>query len=242
MVVALAVAATVVMSLDTTAVLLTPIALALARRIATPGTLRHHAHGPWYPGEPLPRWRIGLLRRTDGRPLWRDPRLLDDPWGAGRDDSTSPAAAGAARDLAVALARRLGIDVGGVCAAVEDPLQLLVAEARHPVGEAPTPGDLPPDAAAAADPRSRAAHRAGVDEAVDPDTPAAWVLPLFAAPDGAGWGTTTWRTRRGFLALAPGDCAAGLRLPVALVAGHREFWNTRRPTAVNEFAAQTVGG
>ena len=43
-----------------------------------------HTQGKWYPGEPLPRWQIGIWWRTDGRPLWRDPALLDAPADDGR--------------------------------------------------------------------------------------------------------------------------------------------------------------
>ena len=67
-------------------------------------------------------------------------------------------------------------------------------------------------------PEHRAAAVARVDEQVELDTPAAWVLPVFPAPDGEGWATTTWRTRRGFLALVPGDSPAGLRLPLSSIA------------------------
>ena len=193
------------------------LAMALARRLERPGTLRHHGQGKWYPGEPLPRWAITLTERTDGQPLWRNGQLLDDPWGEGPLDPGSPEAAGAARDLIVGIARRMGIDPGHLAAAVEDPLQQLVMEARRPVGEAPTTGDLAPDDPNAEDEGSRAAHVAEVDADVDLDTPAAWVLPIFPAPDGEGWGTTTWRTRRGFLALVPGDSPAGLRLPLGSI-------------------------
>lgn len=193
------------------------LAMALARRLSGPGTLRHHGQGKWYPGEPLPRWQITLADRTDGQPLWRDPELLDSPWDEGRLESGTPDSAGAARDLALGIARRLGIDVAHLAAAVEDPLERLVTEARLPTGGAPTPGDLAPDEDAADDEASRAAHRAEVDAGTDPDTPAAWVLPLFPAPDGEGWATTTWRTRRGFLALVPGDSPAGLRLPLGSI-------------------------
>ncbi|WP_084349339.1 DUF2126 domain-containing protein [Janibacter limosus] len=194
------------------------LAMALARRLSGPGTLRHHGQGKWYPGEPLPRWQIGLAERTDGQPLWHDPELLDDPWGPAREESTSPEAADAARGLALGIARRTGIPVEQLVAAVEDPLQQLAQEARRPDGEAPTPGDIAPDDAEASDEAARAAALARIDTEVDPDTPAAWVLPIFPAPDGEGWATTTWHTRRGFLALVPGDSPAGLRLPLSSIA------------------------
>ncbi len=194
------------------------LATGLAARLSAPGALRHHGQGKWYPGEPLPRWQIQLAERVDGRPLWHDPTLLDDPWGPAREDSASSEAAVAARALALGVARRLGVPVEQLVAAVEDPLQRLADEARRPEGEAPTPGDLAPDAEEGSDAARRAATLEGIDAEVDPDTPAAWVLPIFPAPDGEGWATTTWRTRRGFLALVPGDSPAGLRLPLSSIA------------------------
>jgi hypothetical protein len=50
------------------------------KKVWAPQGLIQHSQGKWYPGEPLPRWQIGLLWRTDGEPLWRDEKLLADPW------------------------------------------------------------------------------------------------------------------------------------------------------------------
>ncbi|MEC3955644.1 transglutaminase family protein [Nocardia sp. CDC153] len=55
----------------------------LAQRLRAryaPNGLVQYRQGKWYPGEPLPRWDIALLWRTDNEPLWLDPALLDDPW------------------------------------------------------------------------------------------------------------------------------------------------------------------
>lgn len=50
------------------------------RRIYAPTGLAQYRQGKWYPGEPLPRWDIALLWRTDDEPLWTRPDLLTDPW------------------------------------------------------------------------------------------------------------------------------------------------------------------
>ncbi|MFI5042183.1 MAG: transglutaminase family protein, partial [Acidimicrobiales bacterium] len=108
----------------------------LGRRFA-PGGALHHGQGKWYPGEPLPRWQLGVWWRTDGQPLWGTPELLADP--------TEPGSAGPADAVALAdaIATRLGIDPGFCVPAWEDPLHRLWSEARLPAG------DPPPEVAAA---------------------------------------------------------------------------------------------
>ncbi len=60
------------------------------KSIWAPQGLVQRSQGKWYPGEPLPRWQIGLHWRTDGQPLWQNDALLADPWAAKRSDPVAP--------------------------------------------------------------------------------------------------------------------------------------------------------
>lgn len=112
-----------------------------ARLTATlaPHALTQRGQGKWYPGEPLPRWQIGLVWRTDGEPLWHDDTLLADPWAEHRDpESVEPAAdPDAARALLAALAEDLGLPQTQVRPAYEDGLARLAALVRAPDGGSP---------------------------------------------------------------------------------------------------------
>jgi uncharacterized protein (DUF2126 family)/transglutaminase-like putative cysteine protease len=123
--------------------LATALGIRLARRLA-PGALIQHSQGKWYPGEPLPRWQVGVNWRTDGHPLWRDPGLLADPTSTG--DGT-PAQT---RALAEEIAAGLGLAAEICVPAYEDPVGRLWTEARLPAGDPPTGlASDPPDAALA---------------------------------------------------------------------------------------------
>jgi uncharacterized protein (DUF2126 family)/transglutaminase-like putative cysteine protease len=176
----------------------------LARHFAHGGLL-HDGLGKWYPGEPLPRWALGVFWRSDGEPLWRDPELLADTSVAGAatiDD---------AWQFARTLADRLGLDARDFITAYEDVPKLLRDEAALPVNADPLHADL-----SKPDERARLARllQAGLD------TPAGFVLPLRAVaanPDGSGpthWLTSPWPLRRERLYAIPGDSPLGLRLPL----------------------------
>ena len=174
------------------------LAAALADRFAK-GGLVQRSEGKWYPGEPLPRWQIGLIWRSDGEQLWSEPALLADPFDATRAD---PEAAASAERLARAMTADLGLPDEQLQPAFEDPLARLVAQLSEPAGPRPTFDPEQPEPQLVND-----LDRAETE-------PAAWVLPLVPAWFGEGWVSPAWRTRRGRLVLVPGQSPAGSRLPL----------------------------
>ena len=202
---------------------------ALARRLGerlAPGGLLHDGQGKWYPGEPLPRWAIGLYWRVDGKPLWRDRGLFADPSAPGSatfDD---------ARRFATAIAARLGLPASSAIVAYEDVPKLLAAEAALPVNVDPFAADL-----SRPDERARLARllQAGIDK------PIGLVLPLRCAPERPDivWETSPWPLRRERLFLLPGDSPLGLRLPLGSLPWVLPADEDRTPP-VDTFAPRTA--
>ncbi len=164
-----------------------------------PGALRHFGQGKWYPGEPLPRWALGLYWRRDGVPIWR----------GGRAARGEPATADDALALMRRLARGLRVDPGHILPAREDPLAAIKTEA-----------DLPPDVTlddtAIDDPAARLTLARAMAGGLS--KPIGYVLPLrraFTKAEGDGWVSEAWVFRRGGLFLVPGDSPLGLRLPLS---------------------------
>ena len=173
-----------------------------------PAGLVQHSQGKWYPGEPLPRWQIGLMWRTDGSPLWSDPALLADPWS----DDPDAVAPDSGHRLLTEIATGLGLPDSQVRPAYEDALARLADAVRRPDGD-PVSDDLADDSAAL-----RKALVDALDAAVT--EPAAHVLPLHRREDDTGWVSADWRLRRGRLVLTAGDSPAGLRLPLNSISWH----------------------
>ncbi|MBU0751026.1 MAG: transglutaminase family protein [Gammaproteobacteria bacterium] len=175
----------------------------LARRLKArfaPGALLHMAQGKWYPGEPLPRWALGLFWRKDGVPVWRDEALLAE---SGRDHGHD---AEDARRFAETLARHLGLAGSSAQPAFEDGLHALQQEAEMPANLDAAHADLKAPAE-----RRRLAQvlSRGLD------TPVGYLLPLGWSWSAETWYTMPWEFRRGRLYLVPGDSPMGLRLPLA---------------------------
>jgi transglutaminase-like putative cysteine protease len=69
-----------------------------------PGAMLHFGQGKWYPGEPLPRWALGCYWRTDGKPLWKDDKLMVTADEGGKQQAKD------ALHFIRRLARELGLD------------------------------------------------------------------------------------------------------------------------------------
>lgn len=170
------------------------------------GALLHFGQGKWYPGEPLPRWALGCYWRSDGKPLWRNPRWLD------RGDLVDAQPSNVAGDFLHALVGHLGLDPRFIIAAYEDILHAIDQESRWPANLDPLKADL-----GSLDERRRIAELI----AADLGNPAGFLLPLKPVPrelrgkKAVAWRSSPWPLKRGTLFLLPGDSPLGLRLPLA---------------------------
>ena len=166
-----------------------------------PGGLLHYGQGKWYPGESLPRWAFGLYWRADGKPIWKDERLIEQPKGS------SAATVDAAERFAANLATSLGVPAEHVLPAFEDPVLWMEKESQLPFNVDPTDPKL-------ADPEERARMRRVFERGLG--MPTGFVLPIqrWNAQAQSGWRSERWKLRRERLFLAPGDSPIGLRLPL----------------------------
>ncbi|MBF0283641.1 MAG: transglutaminase family protein, partial [Magnetococcales bacterium] len=198
----------------------------LARRLQTvfaPGGMLHFGQGKWYPGEPLPRWRLGCHWRTDGVPVWRDPWLIADGvsgYGHGFRE---------AERFLTELAPRLGLSDEYILPAYEDPFHYLWQESRLPVDVDPLKHDLK-------DPLERKRLAKLLAGGGGLNDPAGFILPLRR--DGEGWRSAPWPLRQDHLYLLPGDSPMGLRLPLdSLPEMTREECLEKEPPQTDPFSA-----
>ena len=185
----------------------------LAGHFATKPVL-HYGQGKWYPGEPLPRWALGIHWRIDGKPMWNDAALLADPRVKGGR------VIGDAERMVTSLAVEIGLDAAFAITAYEDAPRAIDEEAALPVNLDPMQADLN-------DPSERARLSRTLLRGLA--TPAGFVLPIRArevvgegAPKSSGagptrvaeWESSPWPLRRERLYLVAGDSPIGLRLPL----------------------------
>ncbi|UOM33208.1 DUF2126 domain-containing protein [Acuticoccus sp. I52.16.1] len=187
-----------------------------------PDGFLHYGQGKWYPGETLPRWTFSLYWRRDDVPLWDDPNLIARE---GADTGVTSEDAGA---LLTTVAETLGVEPDYVVPAFEDPAEWVLREANLPANVTPTNAELE-------DAEARARIAKVFDRGLT--TPAGYVLPVqrWQSRSNAGrWMSERWRTRRGYVYLAPGDSSIGYRLPLAslpfLTPAQYPYVNTADPT------------
>ena len=154
----------------------------LAKRFAK-GPLLHFGQGKWYPGESLPRWALGCYWRSDGQPVWRDPKLVADD---SREYNFGP---NEARAFITTLADRLHVSPDNVQPGYEDVYYYLWKERRLPVNVDPLKSRLENE-----EERKRLAKvfEQGLDHIVG------YVLPLQPVENGSAtsWHSSPWFLRQ----------------------------------------------
>ncbi|MFO0870143.1 MAG: transglutaminase family protein [Pirellulales bacterium] len=173
----------------------------LAARFAQ-GPLLHYGQGKWYPGESLPRWALSCYWRTDGLPIWHDPRWIAD------DDTPGSWGSLEAQRFIAALAARLRVPEECAIAAYEDAWYYLWKERRLPVNVDPLHSNLRD-----AEERERLARvfEQGLESIIG------YALPLRVRQSGeqrVEWQSGPWFVRPERMYLIPGDSPMGFRLPL----------------------------
>jgi uncharacterized protein (DUF2126 family)/transglutaminase-like putative cysteine protease len=174
----------------------------LVRRLRdsfAPGGLLYFGQGKWYPGEALPRWQLACFWRKDGKPIWKDARLLADE---NKDYGFKPKEA---EQFIRELAPHFGVKGNYIRACYEDPLQCLLQESLLPNNQDPLKTDWKDDLE-----RSRLAAVLSADLGA----PVGYLLPLHWSHLLEKWSSSLWEFRRQELFLLPGNSALGLRLPL----------------------------
>ena len=163
------------------------------------GALLHHGQGKWYPGESLPRWNIACYWRTDGHPVWHNPRLL------ARECQGGVAHADEAQALARALLRVLGLGAECLHPAYEDAYHQLWQEGR-------LPDDVDLHARDLSDSEERRRLLRLLERGLG--QVAGYAIPLCFDESARNFRSQRWTFRRGRLLLVPGDSPLGYRLPL----------------------------
>ena len=177
-------------------------AAALRKRLA-PGCLITHTMGKLYPGEPLPRWAIGLHWREGGAPL------ADDAFF--RTDRKHLQDASAADRLAKALPATLGLKAQTRCAPALEEAGAMLQSIEDRSGRRLVPYFKPGHGFMV--PKLTAKDRAALKPFAKP---VGWVLPLNGSK--GKWTSEPWPLPEpGDVVLWPGQSPIGLRLPLHLL-------------------------
>lgn len=171
------------------------------------GSLMTYGQGKWYPGEPLPRWKLGCYWRTDGEKIWQNDALLADlskDYGLTHKD---------AKAFMGRLIKELSIDPLNVHPTFEDPFYFVWEESSIPENVDPLKLDL-----------SSKLERQKLAEllATGMNDPVGFAVPINRNVGLNRWESCRWSFRRKNLFLVPGNSPVGLRLPLNSI----QFTNT----------------
>ncbi|WP_109829441.1 transglutaminase family protein [Reichenbachiella versicolor] len=163
------------------------------------GALMQYGQGKWYPGEPLPRWKLACYWRLDGHPIWNDDELLADlskDYGVTKEQTEV---------FMKTLAQKLNLDQENIQPAYEDPFYFAWEERRVPVNIDPYEKDL-----------KSALERQRLAELLQQGlgNPIGYAIPIQWDFDQTNWQSCKWEFRSGHLFLTPGNSPLGLRLPL----------------------------
>ncbi|MEM6644192.1 MAG: transglutaminase family protein [Bacteroidota bacterium] len=163
------------------------------------GALMQYGQGKWYPGEPLPRWKLACFWRKDGIPIWQQDQLMADlskDYGFG---------AGEAEQFMSKIAEILNLDPENAQRIYEDPFYFAWEESKVPINIDPLKLDLKSDL-------ERQKLSSLLSQGLG--KPVAFVIPLQWDFSESNWQSCSWKFRRDHLFLVPGNSPAGLRLPL----------------------------
>ena len=163
------------------------------------GALMQYGQGKWYPGEPLPRWKLACYWRRDGHPIWNNDQLMAD---LSQDYKLNYRAA---EQFAAELAQQLHLDPDNILPTYEDPFYFIWEESKVPINVDPSKLNL-----------KSALERQKLAELLNDglDKPVGYALPVRWDTEKSSWQSCRWSFRRNHLFLVPGNSPAGLRLPL----------------------------
>jgi len=165
------------------------------------GGVIHFGQGKWYPGEPVPRWALGLYWRTDKQPLWKNNKFLIEKIVPG---TTKPEQA---QKFMKALCEHLQIDPALAVPGYEDKLHYIAKEGALPANVSIEDNKIK-------DPlereRLRKVFAQGLDKIIGYALPLAWLTE----GNEEGWQSCRWYFKRDVMYLIPGDSPLGYRLPL----------------------------
>ncbi|PKA99743.1 uncharacterized protein (DUF2126 family) [Flavobacteriaceae bacterium MAR_2009_75] len=161
------------------------------------GGVLHHAQGKWYPGEPLPRWLIGVHWRKDGGVIWQDSQWLAS------FSETYELPENITEIFLQTLAKNLNSESNSIMPAFEDAFYFLWEERKLPIDDDAKEYE-----------NKDSALRKKLGEVLEQGTgeTVGHVYPL--AESNGNWITNPWQFRGGDLILSPGNSPIGLRLPL----------------------------